>query len=233
MSAMDTVTVYGFQRSTYVNVARLVLTAKGVPFAFHDTESEMYSEAHLKRHPFGRVPVLQHGSFWLYETNAITVYVDEAFPGPRLQPVELQKRAKMHQWISSLNSYFYPYIVYYLVHERVVFPELGIAPDEAVVATAVPKIKHALLVMEDQLSGGQRFLADASPTLADYFLLPTLTSLAFAPEGMQLLEHFPRVRAWRAAMEALDQVKTFRSTLPPRTPIEHARRWATEHRAKA
>lgn len=43
---MDTVTLYGFQRSTYVNVARLVLTAKGVPFLFHDTEAEMYSEAH-------------------------------------------------------------------------------------------------------------------------------------------------------------------------------------------
>src|SRR5437870_7081510 len=35
-------------------------------------------------------------------------------------------------------------------------------------------------VLEDQLSGEQRFLADASPTLADYFLLPTLTSLGFA-----------------------------------------------------
>jgi glutathione S-transferase len=230
---MDTVTLYGFQRSTYVNVARLVLTAKGVSFLFHDTEDEMYGEAHLERHPFGRVPVLQHGTFWLYETGAIALYVDEAFPGPRLQPVEARKRARMHQWIGNLNAYFYPCIVYCLVHERVVFPELGIAADEAVVAAALPKIERALSVMENALSGEQRFLADASPTLADYFLLPTLTSLTFAPEGRQLLERFPRVRSWRAAMEALDPVKAFRSSLPPRVPIEHARRWATEHRAKA
>ena len=124
---MDTITLYGFQRSTYVNVARLVLTAKGVPFLFHDTEAEMYGEVHARRHPFGRVPVLQHGGFWLYETSAIALYVDEAFAGPRLQPVEARKRAKMHQWISSLGAYYYPYIVFYLVHERVVFPELGIA----------------------------------------------------------------------------------------------------------
>ena len=60
---MDSVTLYGFQRSTYVNVARLVLTAKGVPFLFHDTEDEMHGKEHLRRHPFGRVPVLQHGTY--------------------------------------------------------------------------------------------------------------------------------------------------------------------------
>jgi glutathione S-transferase len=229
---MDSVTLYGFQRSTYVNVARLVLTAKGVPFLFHDTEAEMYGEVHAGRHPFSRVPVLQHGGFWLYETSAIALYVDEAFAGPRLQPVEACKRAKMHQWISSLGAYYYPYIVFYLVHERVVFPELGIAADEAVVAAALPRIERALAVMEDQLSGEQRFLADVSPTLADYFLLPTLTSLGFAPEGKQLLERFPRVGAWVGAMAELAAVKKFRASLPPRTPIEHARRWAVEHRAK-
>src|SRR5258706_4633764 len=84
--AMETVTLYGFQRSTYVNVARLVLHAKGVRFTFHDTENEMYTAEHLERHPFGRVPVLQHGNFRLYETSAIALYVDDAFDGPRLQP---------------------------------------------------------------------------------------------------------------------------------------------------
>lgn len=230
---METVTLYGFQRSTYVNVARLVLTAKGVPFLFHDTEHEMYGEAHAKRHPFGRVPVLQHGSFWLYETGAIALYVDEAFPGPRLQPVEARKRARMHQWISSLNSYFYPCMIYCLVHERVVFPELGIAPDEAVVAQALPKIERALSVLETQLDGGNAFVADATPTLADYFLLPTLTALGFAPEGRELLERFPRVMGWVARMGELAPVRQFRASLPPRMPIEHARRWAIEHRARA
>jgi glutathione S-transferase len=227
---MDPVTLYGFQRSTYVNVVRLVLHAKGVPFLLHDTESEMHEAAHSRRHPFGRVPVLQHGGFWLYETSAIALYVDEAFPGPRLQPVEVHKRAKMHQWISSLNAYFYPYVIYYLVHERMVFPELGIAADETIVAAAMPRIEQALSVMEDQLKGTQRFLADDSPTLADFFLLPTLTALGLTTEGKELLERFPRIDAWRTAMGALDPVKAFRLSLPPRLPIEHARRWATEHR---
>lgn len=232
-SDSNTVTLYGFQRSTYVNVARLVLYAKGVSFEFHDTEAEMYSDAHRERHPFGRVPVLAHGDFRLYETSAIALYVDEAFAGPPLQPRDLRRRAKMHQWISSLSAYFYPYMIYYLVHERVVFADLGIEADEAVVAAAVPKARRALEVMQAALAGGTPYIVDDTPTLADYFLLPTLTALGFAPEGMQALADFPRIGAWLARMSALPAIAQLRATLPPRAPIEHARRWVVDHRPKA
>jgi glutathione S-transferase len=57
------VTIFGFPRSTFVKVARLILTEKGVDYDFHDTETEMYLPIHLQRHPFGRVPVLQHDDF--------------------------------------------------------------------------------------------------------------------------------------------------------------------------
>ena len=63
-------------------------------------------------------------------------YVDEAFEGAPLQPKDIQGRARMHQWISSVNSYYYPYMIYHVVHERLVFPQLGIATDEKVVAHA-------------------------------------------------------------------------------------------------
>ena len=233
MAAKDVLILYGFQRSTYVNIVRLSLHAKGVAFHFHDTENEMYTDAHRARHPFGRVPVLQHGDFWLYETNAITRYVEEAFDGPRLVPTDVRRRAKMNQWIGNLDAYFYPYMIYYLVHETVVFPELGIESDNAVISHALPKCAHALSVMEKELSDARPFLADDEPTLADYFLLPTLTALGFSAEGKRLLETCPRVRAWLARMAALPSVAGFRATLPARAPIEHARRWATDHRPKA
>ena len=43
------------------------------------------------------------------------------------------RRALMNQWIGAVNSYYYPYMIYH-VTERLVFPELGIASDEKVVA---------------------------------------------------------------------------------------------------
>jgi glutathione S-transferase len=33
-------------------------------------------------------------------------------------------------------------------------------------------------------------------------------------------------------METLPTVKDFRASLPPRAPIEHARKWAVSHRPK-
>ena len=52
----------------------------------------MYTDLHRRRHPFGRVPVLQHGNFWLYETAAIGGYVSDAFDGPRLEPADARQR---------------------------------------------------------------------------------------------------------------------------------------------
>ena len=64
--------VYGFTRSTFVNIVRLVLTQKEVPYTFHDLESEMGKASHLALHPFNRVPILRHGDFTVYETSATT-----------------------------------------------------------------------------------------------------------------------------------------------------------------
>ena len=141
--AMTDAVVLGFPRSTYVHIVRLVLTHKGVPYTFRDLEPEMGSASHLALHPFDRVPILQHGDFTLYETSAIATYVDEAFEGPGLQPKDVRARARMNQWISSINSYYYPYMIYHVTHERMVFPQLGIASDEKVVAHALPKVQRA------------------------------------------------------------------------------------------
>jgi glutathione S-transferase len=85
---------------------------------------------HLALHPFNRVPILRHGDFAVYETSAIASYIDEAFDGPRLTPQDVRQRARMNQWISAVNSYYYPYMIFHMTHERLVFPELGIASDE-------------------------------------------------------------------------------------------------------
>src|SRR5262245_34753908 len=122
LPVMPDVVVLGFPRSTFVHIARLALTHKQVPYTFRDLETEMGSATHLALHPFNRVPILQHGDFTLYETSAIAAYVDEAFDGPTLQPKDVRARARMNQWISAVNSYYYPYMIYHVSHERRVFP---------------------------------------------------------------------------------------------------------------
>ena len=163
---MPDLIVYGFPRSTFVNIVRLVLTHKQVAYRFHDLESEMGKPTHLALHPFNRVPILRHGDFTVYETSAIVAYLEEIFPKPGLQPNSARDRARMHQWISAVNSYYYPYMIYHVSHERNVFPELGIASDEKVVAHAIPKVEVALTVTERELAHGKDYLLGPELSLA-------------------------------------------------------------------
>ena len=94
--------VYGFPRSTYVNIVRLVLTHKDVPYTFHDLETVMGKEEHLALHPFGRVPVMEHDGFRLYETQAILRYLDRVMPQPSLTPSDLKRAARMDAALSPL-----------------------------------------------------------------------------------------------------------------------------------
>lgn len=207
-----------------------------MPFEFRDLEPEMGGARHLALHPFERVPVLEHGGFRLYETSAIALYVDEAFDGPSLQPRGVRARARMHQWISALSSYYYPYAVYHLAHERLVFPALGIESDEKVVAAALPRIRLGLDVMERELGHGADFLVGDhdQPTLADFFLLPTLTGLSLIPESQELLKSRENIARWRARMDALPAVAQVRATIAPHfgKPVEHARKWVETHRPR-
>src|ERR1043166_6909150 len=224
--------VYGFPRSTYVNIVRLLLTHKEVPYTFHDLETLMGKPEHLAMHPFDRVPVLRHDDFTIYETSAIASYVDEAFAGPRLTPQDLRARGRMNQWISTVNSYYYPYMIYHVSHERRVFPELGIASDEKVVAHALPKIDVGLQVAERELGHGKEYLLGSELSLADFYLLPSTYGFGLTPEGKHMYPKYPAFCRWRETMEALPSVQRFRASLPPRAPIEHAREWAVSHRPK-
>jgi len=229
---MPDVTLFGFPRSVYVQMAGIVLTHKEVPYAFHDLEAEMNTPSHLALHPFERVPILRHGEFTVYETAAIVRYVDDAFAGDNLTPEDPQSRGRMHQWISAVNGYYYPYLIYHVSHERNVFPQLGIPSDEKVVAHAMPKVEVCLEVLDRALSQSGEFLLGPQLSLADYFMLPIIHGFGFSPEAQRMYPRFPAIVAWRERMEALPTMKRFRAAQPPRAPIEHARRWIDGHRPK-
>lgn len=229
---MSDVTLFGFPRSVYVQMAGIVLTHKEVPYTFHDLETEMNTERHIALHPFEWVPILRHGDFTVYETSAIVGYIDDAFDGAKLTPADPQKRARMNQWISAVNGYYYPYFIYHVSHERNVFPQLGIPSDENVVAHAMPKVETYLEALERELSQSGAVLLGRDLSLADYFMLPIIHAFGFSPEAQQMYPRFPSISTWRERLEELPTMKRFRAAQPPRGPIEHARRWAEHHRPK-
>ncbi len=228
---MTDVVVHGFQRSTYVNVVRLVLRHKGIDFRFNDLETQMGSPAHLALHPFGRVPVLEHGGFRIYETSAIVLYIEDTFKNRPLMPSAPKDRARVHQWISAVNGYYYPYMIYHLVHERLVFPPLGIVPDEKVVQAAIPEINRGLDILERSLEETGDYVVGAL-SLADFFLYPSMYAFNLSPEGQEMLPRRPRAAGWLKRMDDLETVRAFRAAMPTPVPIEHARAWVDGHRPR-
>ena len=120
--------VYGARYSVYVRSVLLALTEKGV--AHGVVEVDIFAKDgppadHLARHPFGKIPAFEHDGFRLFETPAIARYVDEAFPGPALQPADPKDRARMMQAIGILDSYAYRCWIWDIYVERVSLPKRG------------------------------------------------------------------------------------------------------------
>ncbi|RTL68193.1 MAG: glutathione S-transferase family protein [Hyphomicrobiales bacterium] len=164
------------------------------------------SEAFLKLHPFGRMPVLQHGDFVLYETQAILRYLDRVLPKPALTPSDAKAAARMDQLMNICDWYLFQGVCNVIVFHRVVGPKLmGLAPDEAAIAAAMPKARTVIAEL-DRLLGDKPWLAGDHLSLADLHVAPQLDFLAQTPEWTELSAPVPRLAAWLSRSNARDSM---------------------------
>jgi glutathione S-transferase len=196
--------LFGAAYSVYTRIARLALTEKAV--AYRLEEVDVFTEGgpsadYLTRHPFGRIPAFEHDGFRLYESGAITRYVDEAFPGPALQPAAPKARARVNQIIGILDSYAYRTLVWDIYVERMRAAENGRVSDEARIAAALPRAEICLGALE-ALMADAPWLAGSEPTLADLHAAPIFAYGALAPEGAALLARHDGLSRWWERMAA-------------------------------
>ena len=207
--------LFGAAYSVYVRAVRLVLHEKDV--AYDRVEVDVFAPSgppaeHLARHPFGRIPAFEHDGFRLYESSAIERYIDEAFDGLPLQPVEPRARARMNQALSVLDSYCYRALVWDIFVERVRAPAAGRAPDEARIAAALLLAETCLRALEET-GGDGPWLAGATLTLADLHAAPMFVYFRLAPEGAAAIARHPHIAAWLDAMIARPSLAATRSPL--------------------
>ena len=80
---MSELIVYGVPGSPFVRAPLIACEEKGAPWRLVPLgPGESRQPAHLARHPFGRVPAVEHESFGFYETQAILRYIDQMFRVP-------------------------------------------------------------------------------------------------------------------------------------------------------
>jgi glutathione S-transferase len=216
---MSKVIVYGVPGSPYVRSALLGFEEKGAPYRLHALGlGDEKAPTHLARHPFGRVPTIDHDGFALYETQAIIRYVDTAFEGPSLQPRDAHPAARMNQVIGVVDWYFFHQVTAVISFNRLLAPLLGKTPDEAAVAAAVPKAKTCVDALE-RLKGTSRFMAGDAISIADLMLAPQLATFMLTPEGQALMSG-RALADWLAMMNERPSMQvTTRERLLAREPV--------------
>lgn len=197
---MSDIVVYGVPGSPFMRAVQMGLEEKQVPYrvqAMNPGESK--SEAYLEKHPFGRIPAIEHDDFILYETQAILRYIDAEFPEPPLQPCDHRAAARMNQIIGINDWYFFPKVAAVIVFNRIVGPALlGLAPDEAAIEAAMPMARTCVAEL-DRLLGMQHFLTGDAVSIADLMLAAQIDFFAETPEGESLLSG-TRLKNWLARM---------------------------------
>src|SRR6266567_4408175 len=160
--------VHSVPGSPFGRAALATLEEKGARYRLAPVlPSKAKSPEHLARHPFGRIPVLEHDDFMLYETQAILRYLDRVLPRPALTPADPKRAARMDQVMNVNDWYLFQGVGNVIIFHRVVGPRvMGLTPDEAAIEAAMPK---ARAVFEElaRLLGGQPYFTGEAISLAD------------------------------------------------------------------
>jgi glutathione S-transferase len=206
------VELHGYHYSVYNRIARLALAEKGV--AYQRVEVNPFAPEvpaiYLAMHPFGRVPTLVHGDFTLYETQAITRYVDRAFRGPALQAADPRRLARMDQILGLVDSYLYWPLVRQVFSHSVFRPRRGQIGDPAEIARGLQAAPRALAALES-LMESEAFLVGADLSLADLHVGAMLAYFVQAADGAAMLDHYTDLKRW---FERISARRSFADTDP-------------------
>ena len=200
---MTELVVHSVVGSPYGRAVLAALFEKGASFRFATVAgAAMKAQEHLSRHAFGRVPVIEHNGFVLYETQAILRYIDRVFPDPALTPADPQAAARMDQVMNICDWYLFHGVGNVIGFQRIVGPMLmGLTPDEAVIAAALPQANQVFKELA-RLLGDQPFFAGEAVSLADLIVAPQMDFLAVTPEWGLLTKDILALGAWLDRMRA-------------------------------
>ncbi len=193
--------IYCFDMPTF-NAYKVLLVAEelGLEYALVKLAAmagEHKEAAHLKRHPLGKIPVLEHDGRTIIESMAITRYLrdiaevnidgDDVHQSDQFSEFMIQ-----HCGRAIANIYW----------QEIVLAKSGRSADSEVVASAAKQLARELPLLEDQLQSNDWF-GGGQYSFADCVIL----SYCLALDGSsQTLEAWPALDAWKA--RALDRDAT-------------------------
>ncbi|MEM1045998.1 MAG: glutathione S-transferase family protein [Pseudomonadota bacterium] len=197
---MSTLVLTGADYSVYTRIARMALVQKGIDYRLD--ECDVFEEADRaalgKRHPFGKIPVLDHAGKTVIETQAILRYFDAVFPDKPLFPREAGDVARSEQAISVVTNYAYPCLVWqiFVPWYRAMDEDPGKAGDGRPVDETVSKTALTCLDVLDRLIADTSWFSGRSFGAADSYVYAVLAYFRCVPWGLAACGGYPNLAAW-------------------------------------
>ena len=208
---MTDMTLWGFDGSTYVRTVKMLLAEKGFTnfkqVSLDVLAGEPKSAEHLERHPFGKVPVLDHDGMRIVETSAIARYLNDILPGKSLVPATPKDRARMDMIVGIVDSYGYGSLIGGVAAYHL-FPDFVGGMNQKMRDAGIENGRKVLeLAMKTK--GSSPFIA-GELSLADLYLAPIAFYVSLTPDK-DLLFNVPGFADWWTSVQAL---QSFRETPP-------------------
>ncbi|WP_166366909.1 glutathione S-transferase family protein [Pseudomonas akapageensis] len=204
------ITLYGANGSTYVRTVRMFLAEKGAEYQQVQVDvlkGEPHSPEHLTRHPFGKVPVIDHDGFQVIETGAITTYLNEVLPGPSLVPGNVKDRARANMVMGIYDSYGYGGFVQVAGYH--LFPDFLGGQNDNARREGIKRVRQVLQVLM-KIKGNDPFLAGQQLSVADLFPAPMCFYVSLTPDAKEVFD----VEGFAPWWDRVQALPSFQGTMP-------------------
>src|SRR6185369_9526337 len=190
--------------STNCDRVKIVLAEKGLAWEgvwVKLGKMEQKNPEHLKRNPYGKIPVIDDDGKLLFESCIINEYLDEKYPNPPLQPKDPYLRARGRILVDYfLNFLHEPY--WALRGEMSKKNEAE--RDQKLIAQTRKEVTDRLQYLEQALGDKPFFLGAYS--LTDIAMLPRIPRME--QYGVLPSASLPKLTAWFERMKQRPAVQT-------------------------
>jgi len=206
----DPVTLLNMRFCPFAQRTVLALAAKNVEYTNINVKLMNKPEWLWEFNPFGKVPVLFHGGRVIYESVITCDYIDEVFPGVKLNPKDPGLLAEERMVLELFSSKIaLPHMKIWFGFKRGEGSDKRSMHFNEALDNIEKILEHRLTKLKTKF-----FHGDSHPGMLDYFLWPWFEridaySLVFPGEGLDYPSHrFRHITAW------MDRMKEERSVAP-------------------
>lgn len=206
-------TLYGAILSPYVRKIRIQLAEQQIEYQHKHIPPRDKPEWYTDISPLGRIPAIQDGDLKLADSAVIAQYLQESRGGQPLYGTSPEQAARV-RWLEKYADYeLAPHSTFALFFQRVVAPNYGEKPDQAMMQAALEQHLPPLLnYLEAELGDAPFFLGEQF-SLADIAVCTQLINMAHAGE---LIDEY----RWPRLSSLLSRVSA-RASVSALLPTEH------------